>query len=73
MSPWCGRTALWVRYDRAPSPVPMVSPKRNDVRGVLFLRSYAGEGWGRIATRALIAPGGPRWHCFGRALLYPAV
>ena len=38
--------------------MPMVSPERNDVRGVLVLQSCEGWGRGRIATRAQNMPGG---------------
>ena len=58
VSPWCGRAALWVCCGRAPPPRPMVSPERNDVRGGLVLQLCKGWGWGRIATRARIVPGG---------------
>ena len=57
-SPWCGRAALWVYCGRAPPLKPMVSPERNDVRGGLVLQLCKGWGWGRIATRARIVPGG---------------
>ena len=58
VSPWCGRAALWVCCGRALPPMPMVSPERNDVRGGLVLKSCEGWGWGRIAIRAGIMPGG---------------
>ena len=51
----------------------MVFPEHSYVREVLVLLFGEGWGWGRIATRALIAPGGLGWYCFGRVLLYPAV
>ena len=57
-SPWCGRAALWACCGRAPPPMPMVSPERNDVRGELVLQSCEGWGRGRIATRAQNVPGG---------------
>ena len=57
-SPWGGRTALWAYRGRAPSPMPMVSPERNDVREGRVLQFCEGWGWGRIATRARNVPGG---------------
>ena len=51
----------------------MVFQGRSYVREALVSLCRESWGWGRISTRALIAPGGLGWYCFGRVLLYPAV
>ena len=57
-SSWCGRAAFWAYRGRAPPPMPMVSPERNDVREGPVLQFCRGRGWDRIATRARNVPGG---------------